>query len=329
MAGAGTVIVVGAGPTGLALSAELALAGAQVRVLDRRSGLRADSRAICLHARSMEMLDLRGQAGAFTAAGLAVPSFPLGLKGAAINFGRLDSDFPYLLDIPQSQIETLLLDRATSLGTTLRWSCEVTGIEQDDHEVRVRLASGETERADYLVGCDGGLYESFDAGVTWDFKANLPVTQFYKIAVDEAQPVYNVYGGTQDNYSLGGPSRTLNVHGITNQDWFVTWGGDGFQSRVDPKDPNIVYAQLQYGVLSRFDRKSGESILIQPQEAAGDDPLRWNWDSPLLISPHEHTRLYFAAKRLFRSDDRGDSWKAVSPDLTRQLDRDHPANLAG
>ena len=84
-----------------------------------------------------------------------MPSFPLGLKGAAINFGRLDSDFPYLLDIPQSQIETLLLDRATSLGTTLRWSCEVTGIEQDDHEVRVRLASGETERADYLVGCDG------------------------------------------------------------------------------------------------------------------------------------------------------------------------------
>jgi len=155
MAGTGTVIVVGAGPTGLALSAELALAGAQVRVLDRRSGLRADSRAICLHARSMEMLDLRGQAGAFTAAGLPVPSFPLGLKGAAINFGRLDSDFPYLLDIPQSQIETLLLDRATSLGATLRWSCEVTGIEQDDHEVRVRLASGETERADYLVGCDG------------------------------------------------------------------------------------------------------------------------------------------------------------------------------
>jgi len=155
MAGSGTVIVVGAGPTGLALAAELALAGAQVRVLDRRAGLRADSRAICLHARSMEMLDLRGQAGAFTASGLPVPSFPLGLKGAAINFGRLDSDFPYLLDIPQSQIENLLLDRATSLGATLRWSCEVTGIEQDGHEVRVQLASGDTERADYLVGCDG------------------------------------------------------------------------------------------------------------------------------------------------------------------------------
>src|SRR5256885_15947565 len=120
----------------------------------------------------------------------------------------------------------------------------------------------------FLVGGDGGFYESFDAGATWDFKANLPVTQFYKIAVDEAAPVYNVYGGTQDNFSLGGPSRTLNVHGITNQDWFVTVGGDGFQSRVDPQDPNIVYAQSQYGVLSRFDRKNGEAILIQPLESA-------------------------------------------------------------
>ena len=141
--------------TGLALAAELALAGADVQVLDRRGGPRADSRAICLHARSMEMLDLRGQAGAFTEAGLAVPSFPLGLKGAAINFGRLDSDFPYLLDIPQSQIETLLAERAVALGAELRWSCEVTGIEQDEREVRVRLADGSTERAGYLVGCDG------------------------------------------------------------------------------------------------------------------------------------------------------------------------------
>jgi len=173
----------------------------------------------------------------------------------------------------------------------------------------------------YLVGCDGGVYETFDAGATWDFKANLPVTQFYKIAVDTAAPVYNVYGGTQDNFSLGGPSRTLNEHGITNHDWFVTWGGDGFQSRIDPVDPNIVYAQSQYGVLSRFDRRSGEAILIQPLEGKGDDPLRWNWDSPLLVSPHSHTRLYFAAQRLFRSDDRGGAWTAVSGDLTRRIDR--------
>jgi len=151
----GRVIVVGAGPTGLALAAELALAGVPCLVLERRSGLRADSRAICLHARTMEVLDLRGQAGRFAEAGLAVPSFPLGPKGAAIRFGRLDSDFPYLLDMPQSQVETLLAARAGELGAEIRWSAQATGIEQDAGEVRVTLAGGGVERAAYVVGCDG------------------------------------------------------------------------------------------------------------------------------------------------------------------------------
>jgi len=187
----------------------------------------------------------------------------------------------------------------------------------DNHEIWID--PGNTSH--YLVGCDGGVYESFDRAATWAFKANLPVTQFYDIAVDEAAPFYHVYGGTQDNFSLGGPARTRSIHGITNADWYVTAGGDGFHSRVDPHDPDTIYSEAQYGYLVRYDRRTGQSVGIQPQPGMGEPPLRWNWDSPLTISPHSHTRIYFAANKVFRSDDRGDSWKAVSGDLSRQIDR--------
>lgn len=186
----------------------------------------------------------------------------------------------------------------------------------DDHALWINP----DDTAHFIIGGDGGIYETFDNAGTWSFKANLPITQFYRVAVDNTLPFYYVYGGTQDNNSLGGPSRTTSSMGITNEDWFVTQGGDGFQSRIDPENPNIVYAQSQYGGIIRYDKKSGESISIKPQPPSGE-AYRWNWNSPLIISPHSPTRLYFAANKLFRSDDRGDTWKAVSGDLTRQIDR--------
>ncbi len=193
--------------------------------------------------------------------------------------------------------------------------------EKDKHVDNHALWIDPSNTKHYLAGCDGGLYESYDGAQNWNFKGNLPITQFYKVALDNATPFYNIYGGTQDNNSLGGPSRTVSASGIINADWFVTTGGDGFESQVDPQDPNIVYAQSQYGGLVRYDRKSGEAIDIKPIEGAGEPGLRWNWDAPLQVSAHQHTRIYFAANKLFRSDDRGDNWHAISPDLTRQLDR--------
>ncbi|MDP2303809.1 MAG: glycosyl hydrolase [Ignavibacteria bacterium] len=172
-----------------------------------------------------------------------------------------------------------------------------------------------------LMGGDGGIYESFDMGKNWNFKTNLPVTQFYRVFADNSTPFYFIYGGTQDNSSMGGPSRTISADGIVNSDWFITNGGDGFWSSVDPENQNIVYAESQYGGMVRYDKQSGEAVDIRPEPRKGENTYKWNWDTPLFISPHKNTRIYCAANKVFRSEDRGDTWEVISDDLSAQIDR--------
>jgi photosystem II stability/assembly factor-like uncharacterized protein len=173
----------------------------------------------------------------------------------------------------------------------------------------------------WIVGTDGGIYETYNHAQHWKYYTNLPLTQFYKVTTDNDSPFYSIYGGTQDNNSMGGPSQTTNVAGVLNSDWFITNGGDGFESATDPLDPNITYAQAQYGWLVRYDKKSGEKIFIQPLPGKDEAAYRWNWDAPLLVSPHDNKTLYFAANKVFKTTNRGDEWRVISPDLSQQIDR--------
>ncbi len=189
--------------------------------------------------------------------------------------------------------------------------------EKNKHSDNHALAFRKDDPDYLLVGTDGGLYESFDHAGNWRYIANLPLTQFYKVAVDDAEPFYNVYGGTQDNNTQGGPSRTDNVHGIRNADWFITVFADGHQPATEPGNPDIVYSEWQQGNLVRTDRTTGEVVYIQPQPGTGEKHERFNWDAPILVSAFDPARIYFASHRVWQSDNRGDSWMPISEDLTR------------
>jgi photosystem II stability/assembly factor-like uncharacterized protein len=193
--------------------------------------------------------------------------------------------------------------------------------EQYKHSDNHVIAFREDEPNYLLIGTDGGIYESFDLAESWRFIENLPLTQYYKLAVDDTEPFYNIYGGTQDNGTQGGPSRTLKRQGISNEEWDIVLGADGHQPATEPGNPDIIYAEWQEGNLMRIDMTNGEQVLIKPQPDEGEDYERFNWDSPILVSPHSPTRIYFASQRVWRSDDRGDSWQAISGDLTKDQER--------
>ena len=236
----------------------------------------------------------------------------------------------YMASSPQYYNELVIdprnPDRVYSMDTFMRVSEDggknfqrVGGAHKhvDEHALFIDPAN-----TDHLItGNDGGIYESWDRGANWRFMQNLPITQFYRATPDNAEPFYNVYGGTQDNSSLGAPSRTTFSYGIANHDWVFTLGGDGFKTQIDPTNSDTVYSQLQHGVLARFDKRSFERVILTPMPGAEENNFKWNWNSAFIISPHSPSRLYFAAEKLFVSDDGGNQWRAVSPDLTRQLDR--------
>ncbi len=220
-----------------------------------------------------------------------------------------DPDLVYQMDV--------FLHVTRDGGKTLNYLGTGREKHSDNHALWIDPDDGEH----LIAGTDGGLYESFDEGTTWRLFPNLPISQFYKLGLDNTEPFYNIVGGAQDLGTLIGPSRTMNTEGVRNQDWYVPLGSDGYESVFDPKDPNIVYMEIQQGLLHRLDRRSKEVLNIQPQAEPDDAPERWNWDSPVFISPHNNNRLYFGSQRLWKSDNQGNSWTPISEDLTTNTNR--------
>ena len=239
---------------------------------------------------------------------------------------KMGTGFSYPWYMGQIRVDPTDPDRVYFMGVQLQVSTDggrtfrttASGAHSDHHAMWI----DPTDPNHLIIGCDGGVYISHDRGRTVDFVPNLPISQYYAIATDMRLPFYYVYGGLQDNSSWGGPSQTRNRQGITNADWIRTTGGDGFYAQIDPVDPNTVYGESQGGDIVRFDVRTGEQKTIKPLPDFGGKPYRWNWSSPMLISPHDHNTIYFGANFLFKSSARGDAWTRLGPDLTRQLNRD-------
>lgn len=226
---------------------------------------------------------------------------------SVVRFDPTDDNTLYVLgDTPTP------VNRSTDGGKTFTNLASARGVHADAHALWVNPKSGKH----LIVGCDGGFYATYDKGATWDHLNTQALGQFYHVAVDNRRP-YRVYGGLQDNGSWGGPSHTLRRYGPINEDWGYVNGGDGFVCRVDPTDPDLVYAESQGGAMNRRNFRTGESKMIRPAQVQGLDRYRFNWNTPFLLSHHNPSIFYCGAQYVFRSVKKGDDLKPISPDLTR------------
>jgi photosystem II stability/assembly factor-like uncharacterized protein len=245
---------------------------------------------------------------------------------AGASWRKLSSENPRPMYFSQVRIDPQTDSRIYSLGVSLSVSDDggrtwrndgASNIHVDHHAMWINPAN-----PDHIVlGSDGGVSISHDRSRNWVYMTNLPFSQPYKVSFDMQTP-YHVCTGLQDNNTWCGPSAVRTNTGIINDDWYVISGGDGFQPLMDPNDARIVYGESQDGRMSRIDRLTNERTTIRPEPVDGDAAYRWNWDTPMLLSPHDGKIIYVGANHLFRSTDRGHTWQTISPDLTTGTKRD-------
>lgn len=219
-----------------------------------------------------------------------------------------DRDTVYVLSVPVHQ--------STDGGKT--WTPRrgantafATSLHVDHHALWIDPQDGKH----CLLGNDGGLAVTWDGGKTWDHLAHLPILQYYAVAVDQRTP-YRIYGGLQDNGTWGFPSHGGTSSGVQPTDVFRIDGGDGFYVCIDPENPDIVYSESQFGGMSRQNLRTGERRGIQPKAQKGEQPLRFNWNTPIVLSPHNAQTLYTGSQHVHRSRNRGNAWTTISPDLS-------------
>ena len=245
---------------------------------------------------------------------------------AGASWTKLSSANPRPMYFSQIRVDPSDDSRIYVLGTPLLVSDDGGKTFREDGARRIHVDFhamwiDPSDSSHLMIGGDGGVGISYDRSETYVWLNNMPVSQFYHVSYDMSTPYY-VCGGLQDNFTWCGPSAVRSYAGITNDDWFIIGGGDGFVALVDPDNPRIMYAESQNGRMHRVDRVTNERQSIRP-EPQGDEPeLRWNWDTPMLLSPHDSATVFVAANKVYRSRDRGHQWAAVSPDLTTNVDRD-------